>query len=410
MKVPPPTADAGGVVAAPGTSRAPRSARAGGDPDGRVRCGLCPTPAVTGPPVARRAPHEHVLHGVTRPDPYAWMSPVDGEHPPELLDHLAAERGWYDLATTHLDSLASVLRSEMVARVPEERRSGTWSRMRFSYYTRDARNRDYSVIWRESRNDFAQNGTDSTDRGRFGRRFRRYRRPPEVVLDVNTLDAGTGYLDLGLSIVSPDENLLAYSVDTSGDEVFTLRFRDLRTGADLPDVVEGVGYTGAWTVGLRRPSSTRSPTSPGARSGSACTGSALPPPTTSTCSSSPTAGSRSPCGAAAASRRSWCSARAATPPRAGTSTPPAPTSRRARSAAGGRAWSYRAEHVRAPRRGASCSSPTTTRSSSGWCPAPCPGRGGQDHTTWREVETRGPEERLERVDAFEGYVVTQAAP
>ncbi|HEX5861952.1 MAG TPA: hypothetical protein VFY58_08925, partial [Nocardioides sp.] len=64
------------------------------------------------------------------------MSPVEGEHPPELMAHLTAERGWYDLATSHLFSWASVVRSEMVARVPEERRSGTWSRMRFSYYTR----------------------------------------------------------------------------------------------------------------------------------------------------------------------------------------------------------------------------------------------------------------------------------
>ena len=64
---------------------------------------------------------------------------------------------------------------------------------------------------------------------------------------MNALATDTGYLDLGLSIVSPDENLLAYAVDTTGDEVFTLRFRDLRTGEDLPDVVEGVAYSGAWT-------------------------------------------------------------------------------------------------------------------------------------------------------------------
>ena len=43
------------------------------------------------------------------------MSPVDGEHPPELVAHLTAERGWYDLATSHLFSWASVVRSEMVA-------------------------------------------------------------------------------------------------------------------------------------------------------------------------------------------------------------------------------------------------------------------------------------------------------
>ena len=212
----------------------------------RVRCRLCPSSPTDGPPVARRAPHDHVLHGVTRPDPYAWMSPADGEHPPELLAHLAAERGWYDVATSHLFSWASVVRSEMVARVPEERRSGTWSRMRFSYYTRDARDRDYTVIWRESRNDFASPGAESSAETASDDDFAGVT-GPEVVLDVNTLDAGTGYLDLGLSIVSPDEHLLAYSLDTSGNEVFTLRFRDLRTGADLPDVVEGVGYTGAWT-------------------------------------------------------------------------------------------------------------------------------------------------------------------
>jgi len=174
------------------------------------------------------------------------MSPVDGEQPPELLAHLAAERGWYDLATNHLNSWASTVRAEMVARVPEERRSGTWSRMRFSYYTRDARDRDYTVIWRESRNDFASPGAESIAEARPDDDFAGVT-GPEVVLDVNALDAGTGYLDLGLSIVSPDEHLLAYSLDTSGNEVFTLRFRDLRTGVDLPDVVEGVGYTGAWT-------------------------------------------------------------------------------------------------------------------------------------------------------------------
>ena len=211
-----------------------------------------PVPEPAGPPTARRTPHDHVLHGVTRPDPYAWMSPVDGEHPAELLDHLAAERGWYDVSTAHLGSLASVLCSEMVARVPKEQRSGTWSRMRFSYYTRDARDRDYTVIWRESRHDSVTDGAKSSVEGHSGNDFVQVTAPPagsgpEVVLDVNTLDAGTGYLDLGLSVVSPDEDLLAYALDTSGDEVFTLRFRDLRTGKDLPDVVTGVGYTGAWT-------------------------------------------------------------------------------------------------------------------------------------------------------------------
>ncbi len=161
------------------------------------------------------------------------MGDDEPEEHPELMAHLTAERAWYDVSTAHLDSLSSRLRSEMEARVPERQRSSTWSRMRFSYYTETAKNRDYPVIWRESRHDLATSATKSA---------------AEVVLDVNTLDAGTGYLDLGLSIVSPDEHLLAYSIDTAGDERFVLRFRDLRTGQDLPDTIEEVGYSGAWTA------------------------------------------------------------------------------------------------------------------------------------------------------------------
>ena len=59
---------------------------------------------------------------------------------------------------------------------------------------------------------------------------------------------GSGYLDLGVTLVSPDENLLAYSVDTTGEEVFVLRFRDLRTGTDLDEVVPRSYYRGAWSA------------------------------------------------------------------------------------------------------------------------------------------------------------------
>jgi oligopeptidase B len=173
-----------------------------------------------------------------------------GDWSPELLEHLAAEREWYDVATAHLGSLSSRLRSEMESRVPAVLRSGSWSRRRFSYYTEDRKDREYAVIWRESRNNSALTDAKSAAPVGADDDFVGVT-APEVVLDINTLDAGTGYLDLGLSIVSPDESLLAYSVDTEGDERFVLRFRDLRTGQDLPDVVAEVGYTGAWTADSR---------------------------------------------------------------------------------------------------------------------------------------------------------------
>jgi protease II len=37
--------------------------------------------------------------------------------------------------------------------------------------------------------------------------------------------------------VSPDGSKAAYFVDSKGDEYYTLFFRDLNTGNDLPDVI-----------------------------------------------------------------------------------------------------------------------------------------------------------------------------
>ena len=71
----------------------------------------------------------------------------------------------------------------------------------------------------------------------------------ETLLDVTELAEGHDYCELGVTLVSPDETVLAYSVDHDGDEVYVLRFRDLATGDDLPEV-ESTGnyYGGAWSA------------------------------------------------------------------------------------------------------------------------------------------------------------------
>jgi oligopeptidase B len=72
--------------------------------------------------------------------------------------------------------------------------------------------------------------------------------PEQVLLDGNLLAEGHEYFDLGYVERSPDERLLAYTVDYSGGELFQLRFRDLESEADLDDIVEGVHYGSAWSA------------------------------------------------------------------------------------------------------------------------------------------------------------------
>jgi oligopeptidase B len=68
----------------------------------------------------------------------------------------------------------------------------------------------------------------------------------EVLLDLDALAAGHDFFSLGGAAVSPDGHLLAYATDTVGDERYTVRVKDLRTGELLDDVVTGVIGGATW--------------------------------------------------------------------------------------------------------------------------------------------------------------------
>ncbi len=70
---------------------------------------------------------------------------------------------------------------------------------------------------------------------------------PAVLLDPNTLSTD-GTVALAGYTVSDDGNLLAYGLARAGSDWHEWRVRDVRTGKDLPDVVNWVKFSGAsWT-------------------------------------------------------------------------------------------------------------------------------------------------------------------
>jgi oligopeptidase B len=70
-----------------------------------------------------------------------------------------------------------------------------------------------------------------------------------VMLDCNAEAEGHDFFDVHAVEVSPDHRLLAWSSDLDGGERYTLRVRDLSTGADLPDELTGTSSWGglAWS-------------------------------------------------------------------------------------------------------------------------------------------------------------------
>ena len=117
----------------------------------------------------------------------------------------------------------------MKSRVPATDRSVSWRHQGRYYYTLLPAGREYTQLLR----DFDLAGKTGSS---------------QLLLDANLLADDSGYLELGVLSVSPDERLLAYSVDRTGDEVYELRFRDLETGEDRADVVPRSYYGCAWSA------------------------------------------------------------------------------------------------------------------------------------------------------------------
>jgi oligopeptidase B len=185
-----------------------------------------PVDAPVSIPRTRRFEQVREVHGHRRVDGYAWLRDVDS---PEVVEHLAAERAYYEAATAHLHPLVESLVSCMASRVPDVDRSPAYRRSRFSYYTRTPTESGYQQLWRGR--DLAE--TDD-----------------QLLLDPATLLGESSYVEVGLSLVSPDERVLAYSVDTTGDEVYSLRFAELEDGGEsrFGEVIERSYYGGAWSA------------------------------------------------------------------------------------------------------------------------------------------------------------------
>ena len=187
------------------------------------------------PPIAKRVDVKREHHGDTVVDPYAWLRDAED---PDTIAHLTAENAYAQENTAHLADLRTAIFGEIKKRTKETdlsvpSRKGDWW-----YYYRTEEGKQYGIHCRVPADDDTPPELSADGAALPGE---------QVLLDENELAAGHDFFSLGVSELTCDGTLLAYGVDYAGNERFTLRFKDLRTGQDLPDVVEGVFYGGAWS-------------------------------------------------------------------------------------------------------------------------------------------------------------------
>jgi oligopeptidase B len=180
------------------------------------------------PPTARPIPHVLTAHGDERADDWHWLRDRDN---PDVIAYLEAENAYADASLAPLVPLRDRIFNEIKGRVQETDESGPVPEGEWEYTSRTRAGSQYGIHCRRPRGA----GPETA----------------RVLLDENVLAEGHDYFALGGFEVTPDHMTLAYSVDFNGGERYSLRFRDLATGADLADVVDNVTYGLAWADDAR---------------------------------------------------------------------------------------------------------------------------------------------------------------
>lgn len=174
------------------------------------------------PPRALPRPTKLKKHGHLRIDNYYWLNDRDN---PEVMAHLTAENDYAKAAMGHKEDLVEVLFDEIQGRIKQTDFSVPFKLDEYLYYTRYEEGKEYPIYCRKRK-------TIKADE--------------EVMLDVNILANGYEYCAVGDLAISFGNNILAYAVDTQGRRIYSIRFKNLKTGELFPDVISETTGNLAW--------------------------------------------------------------------------------------------------------------------------------------------------------------------
>jgi len=165
------------------------------------------------PPRAKKVPYKLETHGQIRVDEYYWLREREN---PDVIDYLTAENEYADQVTAHTKPLEGTLFHEITGRIKPEDLSVPFKIGDYYYYVRYEPKREYGI---------------------YCRKYQTLEHPEEIMLDANLLAQGYDFFSLGNWMISSEQDLLAYAVDTQGRRIYTVHLKNLVTGEIMQDVI-----------------------------------------------------------------------------------------------------------------------------------------------------------------------------
>lgn len=173
-------------------------------------------------PDLKKIPSQNVYHGITLHDDYAWLREKKN---PEVKQYLEAENAFTTESMAHTKGFQDKLYKEMLGRIKEDDSTPPSRLGEYWYYTRTETGKAYPIHCRK------KGSLEASE---------------EILLDENVLAEGHEFFDLGDADVSPNDKMLAYTVDLDGSENYTLYVKDLISGEIYCDGVEKIADEIEW--------------------------------------------------------------------------------------------------------------------------------------------------------------------
>ena len=187
------------------------------------------------PPIAEKEEKQLVANGDVRVDNYYWMKLTDeqknadspDEQTTNVLRYLEAENTYTDEVLGHTKELQEKLFDEIVGRIKQTDESVPYESNGYWYYTRYEEGNEYPIYCRKSEN------MESEE---------------EIMLNVNEMAQGHEYIQVRALRVSPDNSMLAYSVDTVSRRRYTIYFKSLTDGKVLKTNIPNTSGGAVWAM------------------------------------------------------------------------------------------------------------------------------------------------------------------
>lgn len=173
-------------------------------------------------PIAKKCPHELNVHGDIRIDDYYWLNERENL---EVTDYLQQENFYQETMMKDTEELQQQLYDEILSRIKQDDVSYPIKRNGYYYYSRYEEGKEYPVYCRRK---------DNMDN------------PEQILLDGNEMAKGHAFFDIGAYTISPDNRLIAYSVDTLSRRQYHIFIKEIETGTLFSEDIENTTGNMVW--------------------------------------------------------------------------------------------------------------------------------------------------------------------